>query len=868
MKKSNIFLISIFFFVSCTVEPPKFIVKGVRLQSALLFLEEFQREKDEEGEFSHYVNHLRDNHAPGFSWSQYWSGITEKKLYENLKEEELNKLLSLSEVSCQQESMSAFTNLLLQIATADPKKILFSHQLNRLNKVCSTWLSNSTFKLMVQFLVNKRKEVEVEKIKQEKSDFFLTENARKGVSNRVTPSSHPRKNQKYLYTEELQKTLIDEWSRTQHVRVWSDILNVVDRAFWNDARWINYKENSREYLKRTLEMEWSAYQSIENLEQDIFLMFEEEDKMMDIISLAEYKRYFADYGSLNWSVIWEKFLLQYPQKPDNGNIQALLSLYSFSCQDQDLRSYFTLADHWNTANYKSLAIKFCVEVMGIENLAVNQYEILENTLKNDSNPKNLKSVDALLFVYEEEKYKRSPDEWKKLISYFSETDWLNLMGALRDRHDRKSIREVLHIHNQAYEGQITFLIKDIWSVFVNGEQSVLEIADEYGYDRAYVDNSYFHRLFWTEVEESSVHLSNPKESLREQEGTEKCDYSYVRNLFQFFNNSGQKNLLFDQFNFENCTSFVKDFRQREWNKIVNQIKKADWNLGSESTLKENPKNYEKYQFVQRLARVLSLYPYSLDTVIISQIDKKKWEDIILTLILSSLYLKESEFTDMDLFYDTAYRVNGIYQTVADSSVCRFLGYEKSHFLIQKHKYSVNMIKYLLTFYPSQQRSTHNRSRKHRKATNICDALISQERINTFLFLLAKFTLSPINLEEENNLQEIWKNVDELIHLFEEVNFFQLSSYQSNGLWRYLKNVPQYDAEKGHISQDSLGFYFMSLVFRKIQPVWLGPEKSDEILPPENEFNKVYRNLIKQMLQENDMNWEKELILLEEKLLLP
>ena len=81
---------------------------------------------------------------------------------------------------------------------------------------------------------------------------------------------------------------MDEWFRKHTTRNWSDVLEAVDRSFWSDARWINYKNKSREYLQSLLEMEWSTYESIEQgLNFDILLMFGENDKMEDIIKLYE-----------------------------------------------------------------------------------------------------------------------------------------------------------------------------------------------------------------------------------------------------------------------------------------------------------------------------------------------------------------------------------------------------------------------------------------------------------------------------------------------------------------------------------------------------------------------------------------------------
>ncbi len=922
----NIFIFFSLFFVSCTVKPPEFVVKGVDLKSALLSLEE---EENKEGAFSHYVEHLRDHHAPGFSWSQYWSEIEKKQLYKNLTEENFNKLLSLSEISCRGEDRDAFADFLLQIAKTDSKKILFSYQLSRLNEVCSTFLSNSAFKPIVQFLVRKREEIETEKIQQEKKKDFISASALMNSSD-TGDVSHSHLETRYIYTEELQKLLLEEWTRTKKIRAWNDILSIVDRSFWSDVRWINYKQGNKEHLSKTLEMEFSTYQSIENLEQDIFLMFEEENKMEDTMTLAEYKRYFATGGSVNWSTLYEKFLLLYPEKPNNGNVKPLLSLYSFSCQDQDLRSYFKLVDQWNASNYKDLAVKFCVDVLRVQvfqggeqvdeekpkTVAEKEWEILrekewiaqgitsisyqelEDFFKNHPDHRGLQTVGELLLVYSKEKYKRSPEEWKKLLDYFSEEDWLSIMGLLRARHDRSAISDILAMHNQAYAGQIPFLVKDILSVVSEGEKSILEITDQYGYNRAYFENVQFLKSFWAEVENSHT-SSYTKYDIKiedlnqiEQKTGKICNYSYIKSLFQFFLFFDKKDLLFNQFSFENCVDFVAEFRQREWNKIVNQIQETDWDLSSSKKLshflevESVEEDNKTYQFVRWLVGVLSLYPDSLVTPAIARINKTDWEDIILILILS--LRGKPDFTNVCLFYEAVYRVNKVYPNVVGHSVCRFFGYEDSHFLIQN--YETNLIIDLFDIYNTQHQEISHFSRegarhysRYRTAKNTCGGRVSREKINTLLFVTARAFLSDISLLDVGGqvyLNALWIGVGYLINLFQEVNFFELNAYQSNKLWRYLKNVPSYDAKKGTMSTESLGFYFVVLVSREVQIVKTVENKSvKEVLPlEENEFyeNEFYENefyedfiyLIKKALQEKNIGWElKELNLLEDKLLI-
>ena len=350
-----IFILS-FLLVSCTVKPPELVVKGVQTEKALSFLKEHQNKTENKEQFNNYMQHLRLNYAPGFQWDEYWSGISERKLYKNLSQEELDQLLSLSQISCEQKDWVAFSNLLLQIAK-DGGKLLFSRELNYSQTLCSVWLPNPVFKSIVQFLSEKRSEMEKEKIAKEKIAYMN----KSGQS--ITPTAQ-QANQSFIYTEELQRVLIEEWFRRHTGRNWGEVLDVVDRDFWSDVRYLSYLNGNREHLSTVLEMEDHLYKSIEaGLDLDILLMFEEPGKMADIMKLVGYEKYLAISGALDldWGSLWKRMSVRYPSKPENGNVNSLLDFYKlkFSCSEKILSEYENLVRQWKASVYERAISSFC-----------------------------------------------------------------------------------------------------------------------------------------------------------------------------------------------------------------------------------------------------------------------------------------------------------------------------------------------------------------------------------------------------------------------------------------------------------------------------------------------------------------------------
>ena len=368
------------------------------------------------------------------------------------------------------------------------------------------------------------------------------------------------------------------------IGIGGDILSVVDRNFYSDVRWINYQKENWQVVRRTLQMEWDTYRFIMHLDTDIYYMFERNNKMADIINRAGYKTYFSKEEIIPWATLWEDIFLSYPDKPDNGNVETLLSLYSFSCKKGDLASYSLLVEGWNLPDYSMSAVKSCMGIaetiaLGIEEGNGNSLSALLSDVTYQSFNKffakrdsvgNLPVVRKLLSLYAKDQYKRPVEEWKKYMDEFSESDWLNIMRDFRNQKDSVSISQVLDMYSRVYDGHIPFLAKDIMIILLSEGGSVSSMID-YGYHKTYLNSSDTLRAFWVEIQTDAEEASDaPTEDVVSADATTadaeeasnaptdgavsadattanavedidltqpyfgKCDYSYVNSLLSFF----------------------------------------------------------------------------------------------------------------------------------------------------------------------------------------------------------------------------------------------------------------------------------------------------------------------------------------------
>ncbi len=816
-----------FFLISCSVESPHLIITGIQTEEALSFLEKYQKREKNDEQFEKYLQQLRVNYTPKFNWSQYWSAIGKRRLYNSIAPDKLDQLLSLSNVSCQNKDWISFSNLLLQIGEEDKENLLFSKHLVY-TKTCPIWISNTTLKSIVNFLSEKRAEEEISKIAKEKSVY--RRNRGEDIS---LPEGQKDKTQKekYIYTEELQNLLLDEWFKKHAGRNWGNILEALDQNFWSDARWINYRNENRESLQSLLEMEWHIYKSIKpGISLDVLLMFDVDDEMESIIELAGYKKYFSAPGVLDWSALWTGMLWKYSAKPKNGNVDVLLSLYNyFPCDGNDLSHYIELVKQWGVHSYEELATAFCqnlrrkrllyaypeemvegifkqvhegyieqakAEVGQEEDQAIQAlYEAMEKAKRagfkalyevileqkksafkaldealNVSSSRAVKflgtsvfvgglglrsmeEVVAVLSVYKTEQFKHDREDWRYLLDkHFSKQDWLNTMRILRVKRDKSTLSMILDMHDYIYEGKNYWLGHDIYAILQSRKIALSEI-EQYGYEEKYVNTPDVRSSFWGNAAKYIYNTADSKifswkTAFKQSINT--CAYSNVVALFYFFSEMNQEEILFDQFRFKDCADFIREFREKEWNRL-NEIVSRDpdrWSLDP--------------SFIWWLARVFYLYSEEEDSLVgekVSEISELEWNYVITGMLHSYTY--ENFEVDNDLFENTLYKVRQIYNKEVESILCSFFFLAGDYSFVERHsQWLMNLLHGLS--WSKQQDDENGRS---------CAEIIPTDKRNTLLVKLLEtlFLNSRKTSSFKDSISSVWSVSVQILVLSLKVN---------------------------------------------------------------------------------------------------
>ena len=206
---------------------------------------------------------------------------------------------------------------------------------------------------------------------------------------------------------------------------------------------------------------------------------------------------------------------------------------------------------------------------------------------------------------------------------------MDLMLVLRTQENYSVISEVLEMHYEIYDGKISFLNRDIYAILQSEAFSLSEL-DTYGYKEDYVNAPDVRRRFWKDFEDSinDTEFLNWKTIFKT--GVDICSHSYMQELFLFFSELGHEEILFDQFRFKDCALFIKEFREKEWDQLV-QIahQKA-------SQLEE----IQDPSFIWWLARILFLYSGESDSFIkelVSKVGKLEWQNIIIGMLNSYIF---------------------------------------------------------------------------------------------------------------------------------------------------------------------------------------------------------------------------------------
>ena len=824
--------------VSCTVEPPiNFIKEGVQTTTAILFLQQLQDTKNSQDLFNNHIEQLDSAASVDFDWAEYWNQINQQELYKKLNQDQLNSVFQLSRRSCDNPVWSAFADLLLQMAKDNEKHLYFRHYLTGPDKSCPTFLPDEILKKIIIFLAKKRDETEVSLFSEEKVKLQSNQEANSITENNLIS--------KYPYTVELYGVIVDEWSIKKHGRAWGNILNVVNRQFWADIRWLFYHVGKFANIKTALEMEMEIYQSATNLVQDILLIFQD-DNMKSIMDLVSYATFFEEKNSVNWKQLWQQLLIKYPEKPDNNNNSLLLSFYEYSCQKEALTVYMDLIRSWDIIDrYRAVVERECEQIIRITQ-EITQYvntsglpvdgaipfeidemnDILEATKQNRS----IGDLVRLLNFYDQFKMSYSILEWQVLLErQFSMDNWLYLMKSLRQNYDKSTIRRIMDMHQYIYQGRIPFLSFDVFNILVNENIPLDSLVRDYSYSEAQLESENFITQFWSTVQENPSEVLNFRDrwiNLFEY-GASSCNNMYLNKMVDFFDDNKQVQLLLDNFNFDSCPNYFLDvhFKEDSVNSVVTKVRQSADN---------DPALYWD------LIRFFSLYTSNemteeIQRTAIFKMNAVEWEqvfDVVIPTLKDPVYKSQSAFLKR-----TIDLVSEVYKEAINSSICQqLLSSPNSYRSITE--YDQELVMYFLN--------------QINWNSNGCNA-IELERLNMVMFVLSDYLFSSV--EEHDNTVDyvlgIWSQAVRIISIMEKIHDSGTMFTDIFGTW--MISAP--DVVNGQITHRAFQYYFslmiLSYVAKKIslssavntldRHIWKNSTTT--------EYHKLYQEILRDTVEE-------------------
>ena len=853
---SLLFITSVF--VSCTIQAPRFISEGIKTEKAISFLE-LLHEKTPEQLDSHIQYLNNKSYGPGFNWTEYWNEIKKKQLYTNWSMEERDKIFSLSKVSCLTENWSTFIELLIEIARLDSEQPFFHKYIGNPSHPCfSTWVSNAMVKQIVDVLSQKRETKEVHALnrlrRQVRSENLQSVPLEKMDTNRFVAFSTNKSGTVYIYMEnvkakeqfpytiELQKILVNEWIQNKMLRSWGFIFKDLDTSFWLDSRLINFSSGDLNHLKNTLEMEFSGYGAIRGLDQDILSIFRQSSSMSKLLKLMNYNRYFKA-SFMNWESLWKQVTQVYPSMPQfNGNAQDLMSLRLFSCRRDDIVSYLRFANAWNLKvkdiHWKGSVIvaDWCVSQVRIqeEYSFKNVRSFFEQKLEDQV----LHNVDRLIRAYGREKHLYAAPEWRKLIEdHFPESDWLDLMKQLRETNDNLFVQSIWDMHKQVYEGEVPFLPKDIVSVLISEEESLLGISAISAY-KEYLGKLHTMDSFW-------IHLSDHIDEMTDaawidllEYGANICDSNYLNSLLEFLLKFDRLYILFDHFNFNTCRDIpLKDsIREKVLDFSISHVRN--------NYLQQSLSGGKKA--IWQLVHIMSLQKQSDIHRSVLKVNSIEWNALLKKMLYT---VSESEFSDSSgLLVNLFGSVNSVYNRVATQSICNFFNQKESYRIISK--YDSEMLIGLLNYLDK---------RDVKAVQNESDYCYS-ERMNVILFIAGYLMFNNISKDmvPVEYVAHIWNEALRIIDLRErfmnplDKDDFMLSAKQYVHSWGW--NLLKYDRESVEMDDFSFYFYFSTLILDKLSKKMNITEVINHLEKKHNQdFSNTYYSVVKEYVE--DFNGE-------------
>ena len=790
MKINISLVILLLISVSCVEPPLQFVKEGVQTREAILFLEQLEGTKWSQELFSDHIKKLNSSVAVDFDWATYWNEVREKQLYKKLDKSQLESVLQLSGLSCESSDWSAFANLLLQLAKINKNNLYFRYYLTGSNKTCPTFLPDEILEEVINFLAKKRDETEV--------DLFTEQRAKEQAS-----SKDKNDLTKYPYTEELYGVLEDEWNAKKQGRAWGDILDVVNRLFWSDVRWMFYHTGNFDSIKTTLEMELNVYHSITDLDQDVLLMFPDKE-MKNIMDLVGYEEYFKEKGLMEWGSVWRQIANQYSSKPDNDNNTLLLSFYKYSCEKEELDYYMQLLRKWDVVDqYRTVVERECEQIIRITQ-QITQYidtaglpadgafplsiEELGDMLKATKGNRSIDDLIRLLNFYDRFKINYSISVWQTLLTdQFSMENWLYFMRVLRGNYDKSIIRRVMDMHQYIYQGYIPFLSMDVFSILTREDVLLSSLVKEYNYSEAQLESPDFIDQFWFIVNENASQILSAKARWNNllEYGSHFCNQIYLNKMVSFFNDNNQERLLLDNFPFNNCPNYFMDthFKEDFVNSVVTKIRQGE---------NQDPELYWD------LVRSFSLYTSAnsiedLQNTAIFKMNEVEWERVFNITIAT---LREPAYKYHSAFLKRAMDLIGtVYKTAVDSAICQqVLSSPDSHKTISE--YEPEFVMYLLN-----QIQWDN-------SNSYCSDL-DEERLNMLMFIIANYLFSSVedHLGTTDYVLSIWSQAVRAVNIMEKV--YSSSTPWGSMLGSYFISKP--DLVNGKIGHRAFQYYFSYMI---------------------------------------------------------
>ena len=462
--------------------------------------------------------------------------------------------------------------------------------------------------------------------------------------------------------------------------------------------------------------------------------------------------------------------------------------------------------------------------------------------------------------------------WSSLLArHFLESDWLELMLALRKSGDRGGIEKVLAMHHYIYGGKVPFLSADIQAILQSEEFSVADM-EKYGYGPAYINDSAVLQDFWRGIETAAAAADKASKYKWQlnfpaslQEGAERCGYSYVGNLFEFFRAFGKEPLLFEQFRFASCPHFIEDFQQKELARLIQLA-------GQGAFRQDGDRNYSLRWWLAHILFLNSPSPEEAGAAA-AKISASDWR----RLIQDMLYSYSIGYSDYGPLFQKAFKAARMAHGLeAEAAVCSYFSFDEdprkwiqnqsrvkkaSGAIGESGKSIVYDPRWLMEiFHDLSWDSKTGRSRKKPAAQKFCSRILPLKKRNTLLYAISESLFYRVRGKAAARLgdppfpeaiPEIWAAAEEIMDLSVKMNRFESSDiwglafkslfeFVSKDMDRYSFYINFSHQILQNLMYASNGDKTLALSYLR-DNVWSGK-------PPATAYHRVYRDWMEELLK--------------------